>query len=262
MSEVVLVSGASSGIGEALVQLLLQKGYRVAGLARTMDVNSSSSGFLPIRCDVADPAQVQSAVQFVLKSWGQIDCVIANAGFGVVGDIADLKPQDFARQLDVNFYGVLYLLQATLGELRKRRGRIGIVGSVNSYVALPGASAYAVSKFMVRALADALRLEEREHGVSVTFLAPGFIDTGFRRVSNSNIKVEKAPDPIPLWIQMSSPQCAKVIWRAVQWRRREVVITGHGKFAVWMERHFPATLRFLIGALKIRARAQPQKVLQ
>jgi NAD(P)-dependent dehydrogenase (short-subunit alcohol dehydrogenase family) len=262
MSEVVLVSGASSGIGEALVHLLVQKGYRVAGLARSMDPKAASTHFLPIPCDVTDPTQVQSAVQTVLRNWGQIDFVIANAGFGVVGDIADLKPQDFARQIDVNFYGVIYLLQATLGELRKRRGRIGIVGSVNSYVSLPGASAYAVSKFMVRALADALRLEEREHGVSVTFLAPGFIDTGFRRVSNSNIKVEKAPDPIPLWIQMSSPRCAQVIWRAVQSRRREVVITGHGKFVVWMERHFPATLRFLIGTLKIRARAQPQKVLQ
>jgi len=262
MSEVILVSGASSGIGEALVQLLIQKGHRVAGLSRTMDLNSSTENFLPVVCDVTDRAQIQSAVQSVLKKWGQINWVIANAGFGVVGDVADLKPQDFTRQIDVNFYGVIHLIQATLGELRKRRGRIGIVGSVNSYVALPGASAYAVSKFMVRALADALRLEEREHGVSVTFLAPGFIDTGFRRVSNSNKKVEKARDPIPLWIQMSSPQCAKKIWRAVQCRQREVVITGHGKFVVWMERHFPGTLRFLIGALKIRARAQPQKVLQ
>jgi short-subunit dehydrogenase len=257
MAEVVLVSGASSGIGEALVHLLVAKGYRVAALARTMDESSTTAQFLPIRCDVTDPIQVQSAVQTILNNWGQIDCVIANAGFGVVGDIADLQPKDFARQFDVNFYGVLYLLQATLGEQRRRRGRIGIVGSVNSYVALPGAAAYAVSKFMIRALADALRLEEREHGLSITFLAPGFIDTGFRRVSNSNTKVEKAHDPIPLWIQMSSPQCARVIWRAVHSRRREVVITGHGKFVVWLERHFPGTLRFLIGLLKIRARAQP-----
>jgi NAD(P)-dependent dehydrogenase (short-subunit alcohol dehydrogenase family) len=76
--------------------------------------------------------RVQSAVQTILKNLGQIDCVIANAGFGVVGDIADLQPKDFARQFDVKFYGVLYLLQATLGELRRRRGRIGIVGSVNA----------------------------------------------------------------------------------------------------------------------------------
>ena len=113
---------------------------------------------------------------------------MANAGFGVVGPIERLTLDDYRRQFETNVFGVLRTVFATLAELRRSRGRLVIVGSVSGHVALPNASPYAMSKFAVRALAQALDFELRPTGVSVTLVSPGFVDTELHQVDNRGVR--------------------------------------------------------------------------
>ena len=105
--------------------------------------------------------------------------VVANAGFGVAGSLLKLTNEDYQRQLETNVYGVMNTLRAAHPELQKSQGRAAIVGSVNSFVSLPGNSAYAMSKFAVRALAQSLWAEWRSDGISTTLICPGFVASKF-----------------------------------------------------------------------------------
>src|SRR5207245_10100007 len=105
----------------------------------------------------------------------------ANAGFGVVGPFALLTLDDYRRQFETNVFGVLRTLKATLADVRRTRGRIAVIGSVSGHIATPGSSPYAMSKFAVRALAEALGHELARSGVSVTLVSPGDVASEFRR---------------------------------------------------------------------------------
>jgi short-subunit dehydrogenase len=121
----------------------------------------------------------------------------------------------------------------------QRHGRLVIIGSVAGHIAMPGNSAYAMSKFAVRALAYALRGELRRHSVSVTLISPGFVHSDIRRVDNLGRLHAELPDFMPAWLPADPARVARVIVRAVQRRARERVVTGHGRVLVWIYRHLP-----------------------
>src|SRR6185369_10553669 len=148
---------------------------------------------------------------------------------------------------DTNVFGVVRSLQEALPELERRRGAVGVVGSVNGYVSIPGWSAYCMSKHAVRSLSAAARLELRARGVSVTHLAPGFIESDFRRVDNLNAVHADARDPVPAWLPMEAGRAAREMLGAVLARRAEAVITVHGKLAVGFARHTPGLVAVALG---------------
>ena len=131
-------------------------------------------------------------------------------------------------------------------------------GSVNGYISLPGNSAYAMSKFSIRALCDSLYHELKPLGISVTHIAPGFVTSEIRRVNNRGQFREQAHDPIPLWLQMDSQTAAKKISYAIFKRRRERILTGHGWWVVILSRFFPGFVSWLIGVLGVSARSEPK----
>ena len=147
-------------------------------------------------------------------------------------------------------------IYATLGDLKASRGRLVIVGSVSGHLATPGGSAYAMSKFAVRALAEALGHELAIPGVSVTLVSPGFVESEIRRVDNRGVLREDTPDPAKR-LRVSAACAARSIVRAVQRRRREVVITGHGKAAVFFQRHAPALVSSVIRRFGLTSRTEP-----
>ena len=185
--------------------------------------------------------------------------VVANAGFGVVGPVEQLTLEDYRRQFETNVFGVLRTVYATVGDLKTSRGRLVIIGSVSGHVATPGASPYAMSKFAVRALSDALGHELARAGVAVTLVSPGFVDSEIRRVDNTGVFRPDTPEPIPAWLVMGVERAARTIVRAVARRRREVVVTGHGKVAVWLQRHVPWLVAGGIRAFGIRSRGEPAR---
>jgi NADP-dependent 3-hydroxy acid dehydrogenase YdfG len=161
--KVVLITGASSGIGEELAVQLARAGARLALAARRIErleqvrqqiVSLGAAQPLIVSCDVTRNEDPPRAVAETLERWGRLDIVIANAGFGVVGPFAKLSLEDYRRQFETNVFGVLRTLQAALPAVLASRGQLVILGSVAGWTASPGASPYAMSKFAVRALAN------------------------------------------------------------------------------------------------------------
>lgn len=261
----VLITGASSGIGAALTRAFHEKGAHLILLARRLDrlnqlkeeLRSPNRQILIYECDVNDETALRKVVDDSSQKLGHIDVVIANAGFGIVGDVADLSVEDYKRQLETNVFGVIRTFHSTVNHLKKSRGRFAAVGSVNGYIALPGNSAYAMSKYAVRALCKSLRHEMRPFGVSVIHIAPGFVDSEIRRVDNSGKFRPNSKDKIPAWITMPASTAARKILRAIYCRRAERIVTAHGYWAVFVERHFPWAFSLLLCLTGLKARPEP-----
>lgn len=244
---VIVITGASSGIGASLAREYDRRGDRVALLARRVDRIQSLAHELRdargIACDVCDDASVQRAFDEVEDAFGRIDVVIANAGVGVNGAVADLSIDDFRRQMETNVFGVLRTVKCAIEPLRETKGRLAIVGSVSGYLSLPGTAPYSMSKFAVRALAEALAGELAGDGISVTHVAPGFVESEIRMVDNAGTYQKGKRDPIPSFLVMKGADAAREIADAVESREPEVVLTRVGQAAAWLTRRFPGGVR-------------------
>ncbi|MGK3996103.1 SDR family oxidoreductase [Sorangium sp. So ce1024] len=260
--KVVLITGASSGIGEALAREVARRGGRSALAARrteriealSAEIRASGGEALAVPCDVTRDGDVERAVEEARRAFGGLDVAIANAGFGVAGRVEDLSIDDYRRQLDTNVLGALRTVKAALPELKRSRGGVALIGSANGYLALPGMSAYCMSKFAVRALADALRAELHADGVAVTHIAPGFVASEIRRIDNLGKLRDGAQDPVPPWLVMPTPEAARQILDAVAARRAEAIVTGHAKLAVSLARHTPRLLNAAVARLAGRGK--------
>ena len=248
----VLITGASSGIGEELALQLARAGAKLTLTARrkeqleTLAQKIASEGHetpLVVPCDVSLDGEIERAVSEPVRHHGKLDVVFANAGFGVVGPFRKLSLADYRRQFETNVFGVLRTVYAALPELEKSRGSLAIVGSVSGWVATPGGSPYSMSKFAVRAFANSITPELRRVGIKVTLISPGFVVSNIRRVDNQGALHASAPDPVPVWIQMPTSKAVRQILRAVAHGRREAIITSHGKLFVALERFFPWFMR-------------------
>jgi len=172
-----LISGGSSGIGQATARLFARNGYRVYEMSRS---GVSQEGIVHITGDVTRPADCREAVRQVVEQEGAIDVLICNAGMGISGAIEFCSDEDMHRQMEVNFFGAVHLIQASLPVMRENRhGRILVVSSVASVFSIPFQSFYSASKSAVNAFAAALRNEVAPYGIEVGLLLPGDVKTGF-----------------------------------------------------------------------------------
>jgi short-subunit dehydrogenase len=238
--KVVLITGASSGIGEELALQLAQRGAlltlaaRRAALLEEMSQKIGATATvrpLVVECDVTKDGDVEHAVAETVRERGKLDIVFANAGFGVAGMFTKLTLE------------VLRTLYAALPEVKKTKGQLVITGSVAGWAATPGTSAYAMSKFALRALANSITPELAVAGVKVTLISPGYFESELRRVDNRGKLHPEVPEPIPAWLLVPRATAAREILRAVARGRREAIITGHGKLLVAVERFAPWILR-------------------
>jgi len=207
---------------------------------------------LVVPCDVTRDGDLERAVAESTRRWGRLDVVVANAGFGIAGALRDLSVSDYRRQFETNVFGVLRTIYAALPDIEKTKGRVVIIGSVAGWSASPHASPYAMSKFALRALANAITPELALRGVTVTLISPGFVASDIRRVDNQGALHPGAPDPIPAWLVMPADKAARQILRAVARGRAEAVITAHGRIFVAVERFLP----WLSRAIKRRVAAR------
>jgi NAD(P)-dependent dehydrogenase (short-subunit alcohol dehydrogenase family) len=131
------------------------------------------------------------------------------------------------------------------------------MGSVSGHLALPGGSAYAMSKFAVRALATSLRYELAPRGIGVVLISPGFVESEIQQVDNLGRWHPEARSQAPAWLRMSAPRAARQIVRAVARRRRERLVTGHGRAVVLLQRHAPWILDLAIRGFGVASRSEP-----
>jgi len=179
---VVLVTGASSGLGLATARRLHARGYRVYGTCRAgaREGAASSDAFALLRMDVDDDASVAAAVAEIVAREGRLEIVSNNAGFGICGAVEDTSSQEAHAQLETNFFGLHRVVRAVLPQMRRQGyGYLVHTSSLAGRIALPFQAFYSASKFAVEGYTEALRLEVRPFGVRVALIEPGDFRTGF-----------------------------------------------------------------------------------
>jgi NAD(P)-dependent dehydrogenase (short-subunit alcohol dehydrogenase family) len=170
---VVLVTGASSGIGLACATHLAGRGYRVYGTSRRAGSGQAGPVAMLV-ADVTDDHSVEQAVAAVLEREGRLDIVVNNAGMGIAGPVENTSTEEAKRQLEVNFFGAFRVCRAVLPALRSQRsGYIVNIGSIGGLIAIPYQAMYSASKFALEGLSESLRMEVRPFGVKVVIIEPG-----------------------------------------------------------------------------------------
>lgn len=262
----VLITGASSGIGAGLAREFSRRGHRVALVARrvaelealaaelrTVGGQASAHGG-----DVTRDGDVARVVAELAAQGIKPGIVVANAGFGIVGNAQVLELADYRRQFATNIEGVIRTFQETIGVLRETAGRFVIMGSVTGYVSIAGGSPYAMSKFAVRAFAEALHGDLRNTGVGVTLISPGYVESDIRRTDNHGGVHPHAKDPIPDWLVMPTAKAVRVMVNGILRGKREVIVTFHARVIIFFARHFPRLTRYVLVS-KVRARPEPKR---
>lgn len=190
MSAVVLVSGATSGMGLETTLCLARQGYRVfAGYRsdagrRTLEdhAHELADRIIPVPLDVQESTSVDRAVASALRTAGRLDVLVNNAGYGLVASVEDGTDEEFIRQFDVNVFGVLRLCRAAIPAMRRSGGGVIVnVGSFLGHMGLPLLTHYNASKYAVEGITDSLRIELRDFGIRVHTVAPGLFRTDFVR---------------------------------------------------------------------------------
>jgi len=180
------VTGASKGLGLALIKKLLEQNYRVAATTRNVEsliseIGGTSETFLPLEVSLTDHENVQSALAKTIEHFGQLDVVVNNAGYGQLGTLEELSDEEARANFDVNVFGTLNVIRNAMSYLRKQRsGHIFNISSIGGYSGnFPGWGIYCSTKFAVAGLTEALAEEIKDFGVKATVVYPGYFRTDF-----------------------------------------------------------------------------------
>lgn len=181
-----LVTGASKGLGLTLVKKLLHQGYAVAATSRTVDalhseISGQTASFLPLQVDLINEASVAAAVTETLKTFGHIDVVVNNAGYGQLGTLEELSDAEARQNFDINVFGSLNVIRTVMPHLRRQQsGVIFNISSVGGFTGnFPGWGIYCATKFAMAGFTESLAAEAKAFGISATVVYPGYFRTEF-----------------------------------------------------------------------------------
>ena len=173
MSKVVLITGASSGIGKSIAEFLVEKGMVVYGTSRNPK-KANMNGVKMIPLDVTQTSTIDNAIKTILTNENKLDILINNAGMGITGPIEDTPTVEMKRVFDTNFFGAIDVMKSVLPQMRKQNsGLIINVTSIAGYMGLPFRGMYSATKGALELITEAVRMEVKEFGIQVTNVAPG-----------------------------------------------------------------------------------------
>ncbi len=180
------VTGASKGLGLALVKKLLSSGYRVAATSRNVNdlqqaVNAGREVFLPLSVDLTNENSVENAIRETVSHFGSIDVVVNNAGYGLFGSLEELSDEEVRQNFDVNVFGVLHVIRKALPYMRKQKsGHIYNIASIGGFTGtFPGFGSYIATKFAMHGFSESLATEVNPFGITVSIVSPGYFRTEF-----------------------------------------------------------------------------------
>ncbi len=268
----VIVTGASAGIGRSLALQLAGQGARVVLAARraerleqvAADCRRLGGQAIPVRTDVSDEVQCNALVKKTVAAFGRLDMLVNNAGLAATALLEDFPNLDlFRKTMDVNFYGAVYCTYYALPHLKQSRGRIVAVSSLGGKAALPYNTPYISSKYALQGFCDALRMELRLHGVSVSVIYPSWVVTEFHEAQLDKDGVPKGGRGRAIYSKntMTSDRCAALILGAASKRRRELVM-GPGLLAAWLKLVAPGFLDWFAVKVFLGAAIRRAKVGQ
>jgi NAD(P)-dependent dehydrogenase (short-subunit alcohol dehydrogenase family) len=190
--QVVLIVGASSGMGKVCGEYLAEKGMTVYGASRSLKANSEA-GFRALPMDVTDDNSVQQCIQQIQDQQGSLDVVINCAGYGIAGAVEETSPEEAIAQFNTNFFGTHRVCRAVLPLMRKQKSGIIInISSLAGLLAVPFQSFYSASKFAMEGMTEALRMEVRPFGIRVVLIEPGDFKTDFPANRKSSADSQKS----------------------------------------------------------------------
>jgi len=230
-NKVVVITGASSGIGKALAEKYASEGWNMALAARrTERLEQFEKQFpqievLAVMTDVTIESDCKYLIDKTLEKFGRIDVLINNAGISMRAVLENLDLEVIRRVMDVNFWGTVYCTKYALPWVLKSKGSLVGVISVGGYVGLPGRSGYSASKFAVRGFLDSVRIENRRSGLHVLVAAPGFTTSEIRKHALVADGSQQGETPRNESKMMSAEECARKIYKAVKRRRRKLILT-------------------------------------
>jgi NAD(P)-dependent dehydrogenase (short-subunit alcohol dehydrogenase family) len=191
-TRVVLITGASAGIGQATADQLHREGWTVVGASRR---GTSSAGWAPLVMDVDDDESVRAGVEGVVATYGGLQAVVAGAGWGLAGAAEQTPIVQAKEQLETNFWGTVRVVQAAIPAMRRQGGgRLVLISSIGGIVGIPFQSFYSASKFAMEGFGEALSYEVAPFGIDVTLVEPGNVSTDFT-ASRRDVTPPEGDDP-------------------------------------------------------------------
>ncbi len=243
-NKVVVVTGASSGIGKALAEQALAAGARVAVCARNRDKLVAAFGqhenLLAEAADVSVEASCAAFIARVEQQWGGVDILVNNAGLSMRAMFAELDLKVLKELMDINFWGTVYMTKYALPSITRNKGTVAGISSIAGYRGLPARTGYSASKFAMQGFLEALRTELLHSGVNVMWTSPGFTASNIRNVALGADGGTQKETPLDEAKLMSAETCARIIFKGIENRKRSVVMTTQGKATVWLNKLFPA----------------------
>jgi short-subunit dehydrogenase len=248
-SKVVIITGASSGIGKACAEEFAKRGANLVLAARQYvtlcEITASLEKqygikALAVQADVSKEEDCEHLIKQAVATFGKIDILINNAGLSMRALFQDVDLSVLKNLMDVNFWGTVYCSKYALSEILKTRGSIIGVSSIAGYRGLPGRTGYSASKFAMNGFMESLRTELLKTGVHVMVACPGFTTSNIRVAAlseNGNSHGETSMDEGKM---MSSEEVAVIIADGIADRKRTLVIGGQGKLTVWLNKLLPA----------------------
>ncbi|NMC12222.1 MAG: SDR family NAD(P)-dependent oxidoreductase [Chloroflexi bacterium] len=264
---VALITGASSGIGEATARLFASHGYATVLTARRKDrldvlaseITANGGEALAIPTDVTHFEDIQICVALTLERYKRIDVLINNAGFGRLKWLEQLDPKDdIDAQLQVNLRGAIYAAWAVIPTMIKNgKGHIINIDSLAGLIGMPTYSVYAATKFGLRGFNEALRRELLPWGIHVSIIYPGGVETEFTQHTGARRKTNFAT---PKRVRLSAEDVARTAFRMVQHPRRQAIMPGYMAAVLWVNSLLPGLVDALVDRLFVRRERDIKKI--
>ena len=249
--KVVLITGASSGIGRASAIKFAEKGAVLILVARRKekldqvdkDLKKFNVSTLVCECDVSDKSQVKKMSKIVLEKYESIDILVNNAGFAIYGSVSNLTTEEIESQMATNYFGMIYCIKNFLPSMiKKKSGHIVNVASVAGSFGLPGIASYCASKFAMLGFSEGLKHELKGTGIGVTVVSPIMVRTNFF----DHKSFESMPKYSPT--SLSAETVANAILKAANSPRLEIIVPSVVRIAVWMKSTFPYLINPILGS--------------
>ena len=246
--KIVIITGASSGIGKSLAIEFAKRGANLVLAARQYVtlceitdelINQYGIKAIAVQCDVSKEEDCEHLIKQTLTTYGQIDALINNAGISMRALFVDADLEVLKTVMDVNFWGTVYCTKYALPEILKTKGTVVGVSSIAGYKGLPGRTGYSASKFAMNGFLDTLRVENLKTGVNVLTACPGFTTSNIRNRSLDKSGKQQGESTMQEEKMMSSEEVAKIIADGVENRARTLIMTGQGKLMVFLNKFVP-----------------------
>ncbi len=244
--KVVIITGASSGIGLATACAFAHKGAKVVMAARRLDKLleidkelSSVSEILSVKTDVSSESECKNLIDQAIARFGRVDILVNNAGISMRAMFKDLDLSVIKKLMDVNFWGTVYCTKYALPHILKTHGSIVGVISIAGFKGLPARTGYSSSKFAIYGFLDTLRVEHLKDNLHVMIFAPGFTASNIREealVSDGSRQGETPRDEASM---MTAEECARHLIKGIEKRKAQVILTPVGKLTVFLNKFFP-----------------------